>query len=174
MTATADAMGATATISSDGHYRYRLGRWWTPTPADPPNVDLWVMLNPSTADASVDDPTIRRCIGFSRGWGADGLRVVNLYALRSTDPTALLTHPDPVGPHNNEWLAWCADRTRRGSGRIVLAWGAHQAANGRRTAALHALTRGAGPLWCLDLTKSGAPRHPLYVPADTQPQEYRP
>lgn len=77
-----------------GEYRYKL---WRVTGAPGTSVALFVMLNPSTADATDDDPTIRRCIRFARDWGHARLLVANLYALRATDPRALSRHPDPVG-----------------------------------------------------------------------------
>lgn len=152
-----------ADLSADGMYRYSLTRRWSPVPV--PQFDLWIMLNPSTADAEQDDPTIRRCIAFSRSWGADGLRVVNLFALRSTDPALLSRHPDPVGPDNDATLRSMAHVTRQLGGRVVCAWGAHpMAAERART-----VRRLIGAAVCLGTTKAGAPRHPLYVRADTTP-----
>lgn len=80
-------MERAAEFSGCGRYRYSLRRRW----ADGGPPACWIMLNPSTADAEKDAPTIRRCIGFSKAWGHNALVVVNLFALRSTDPTALRT-----------------------------------------------------------------------------------
>lgn len=122
------------------------------------------MLNPSTADEEVDDPTIRRCIGFSRRDGLSGLRVVNLFALRSTDPAGLADAWDPVGPENDAWIRDVAARSHR----IVVAWGAHPLARTRIGAVVPILRGAEGRrLWCLGTTASGAPRHPLYVRGDT-------
>ncbi len=99
-------MNRSAFLSECGVYRYELTRTW----GDGDRL-LWIMLNPSTADADLDDPTIRRVIGFSRGFGYSGAIVANLFALRSTDPKALRTHPDPVGPANNAMLAQLARRS---------------------------------------------------------------
>lgn len=162
---TSSSVSSWAVVSGDGVYRYRLGRNWGDGP-----TDVWIMLNPSTADATRDDPTIRRCIGFSKRWGAGGLVVVNLYALRSTDPAALLTHPDPVGPDNDETLVMAGAHAELTGGRAIAAWGTHPA-TAHRAVAAYAL---AGPLWCLGTTRSGAPRHPLYVPAVTQPVPWTP
>lgn len=156
-----------AGISDDGLYRWVLGRQWTVRPGA--TFDLWVMLNPSTADGQQDDPTIRRCIGFSQRWGADGLRVVNLYALRATDPGALLDHPDPVGPNNDHVLRVTAEVTRSTGGRIIAAWGAHPMAAKRAPGVLKLLR---GKPVALGLTKAGAPRHPLYVRGDAETIPY--
>ena len=151
-----------AVLSDCGAYRYRLGRDW----GDGPH-DVWVMLNPSTADATADDPTIRRCVGFSRRWGAGGLTVVNLYALRATDPAELARHADPVGPDNDEHVRDVVLEAYRDGGRIVCAWGAHPFAAPRALNVAEGL-RGLDAL-CLGMTASGAPRHPLYVRGETEP-----
>lgn len=121
---------------------------------------LFVMLNPSTADERVDDPTIRRCVGFARQWGFRHLRVVNLFAARSTDPDALRDMEDPVGPQNDEVLA----RELARADRVVAAWGVHGSLHGRDRVVLELGAR--GDWWCLGVTKHGYPRHPLYVRAD--------
>jgi hypothetical protein len=154
-----------ATISECGRYRYDLVRRWD----DEPTLDgdtwsagtmLFVMLNPSTADALVDDRTVRRCIGFAKREGFGGMAVVNLFAWRSKYPSELADVLDPVGP---EW----SDRFRRwidGADTIVAAWGAHPLATSR-TAAVDDLVRFRKAWMCLGTTKSGAPRHPLYLAA---------
>src|ERR1019366_767130 len=106
-----------ATLSACQSYRYDLTRSWS----DRPRV-AWVMLNPSTANGTVDDPTIRRCLAFSKAWGFGGLTVVNLFALRSTDPKALLAHVDPCGPSNLQFIKGAIG----GSALAVAAWGAHK------------------------------------------------
>jgi hypothetical protein len=146
-----------AVFSADKTYRYRLSRTWGSSGTHA----TWIMLNPSTADALEDDPTIRRCISFTKAWGLDGLVVVNLFALRATDPHELARHPDPVGPANDQFIRdavspWSV---------VVAAWGAHKIAAARTRAVLGILTAGAGTVGCLGVTKGGAPRHPLYVPA---------
>lgn len=150
---------STAEISPCGLYRYRLTRTWD---AAAPAL-LFVMLNPSTADASEDDPTIRRCLGFARRERAGGLVVANLFAFRATDPKALEDAADPIGPDNARWIETCVRET---SGPIVAAWGASVPKRldllvHMRVVALLPLDR----LRCLGRTASGAPRHPLYLPA---------
>jgi hypothetical protein len=161
-----NTISSSAFLSPCNTYRYRLGRSWGPGPAD-----VWIMLNPSTADATLDDPTIRRCIGFSRSWGSGSLVVVNLFALRATDPAELAHHPDPVGLDNDEHIAFAAAGAREHGGRIFAAWGAHPMAAERA----HAVARLVDPtaLLCLGTTKAGAPRHPLYVKGDTTPTPWR-
>lgn len=170
-----DDSSAWATVSDDGLYRYDLGRRW----GDVDQLVLWVMLNPSTADASIDDPTIRRVRGFSRIWGLGGFVVVNLFALRATKPEHLLDHPDPRGPENVETIRrWIeSDRTRQ----VVCAWGAGFRKLDLRPGTflgdlrmnVEGKARFCGkPVSCLGRTKTGDPRHPLYVPKNTPPEPF--
>jgi hypothetical protein len=149
-----------AIISVCGQYRYQLARpGGTMTVGEAPAV--FVMLNPSTADETLDDPTIRRCRSFAAQWGNDGIIVANLYALRSTDPAALWKHRNPIGPDNDDHLYELAIS----HGRIVCAWGANAEIDRVRDVAK--IFRDAGAkLLCLGVTNHGAPRHPLYVRAD--------
>lgn len=149
-----------AEISPCGQYRYQLRRLSTVRqPSGPPAVFL--MLNPSTADALQDDPTIRRCRGFAERWGCNGLVVVNLYGLRSSDPRALDQHSNPVGPNNDSWIL----RSARESARVVCAWGVN-AKPDRVRDVVEVLDALGIELVCLGATKHGHPRHPLYVRAD--------
>lgn len=144
-------------------YRYLLEhRWSSAAPM------VLVMLNPSTADATRADPTMRRALGFARREGCGGLIVVNLFALRATDPAALARHPDPVGPDNDQIL--CA-AVGRGT-PVVAAWGAHGALHGRDQAVLQLMA--PVRLSCLGRTAHGQPRHPLYLPANAPLADYRP
>ena len=142
-----------AVFSDCGRYRYLLTRRWGDGPAA-----TFVMLNPSTADAATDDPTIRRCIGFAKSWDCGSLNVVNLFAFRATDPRELLAATDPVGPRNDAFLHGYLPGA-------VAAWGAHKMAAARARGVVRAFSR-SSPLWCLGVTKDGHPRHPLYVRAD--------
>lgn len=151
-----------AVLSPCGTYRYTLERRWAPGLAL-----AWVMLNPSTADADVDDPTIRRVIRFTHDAGWPAAVVLNLYALRATDPTDLDSHPDPVGPANPYYLNSYAHEV------VVCAWGARSKARARAFTVLNRHLANA-ELLCLGTTKDGAPRHPLYVSAATQLAPYRP
>lgn len=156
------AVGRAATISPDGIYRYDLVRHW-PWPG---KLLMWVMLNPSKADAAVDDPTIRKCMGFARRWGYRGIVVVNLFALRATNPTELVGHPHPIGPDNDQTIrGWATDPQ---VGAVVEAWGADPMAAYRGVVGrtLRDL-RPDDPPFCLGSTKSGAPCHPCRLPYST-------
>jgi hypothetical protein len=154
-------MNRSAVISEDGLYRYRLDRWC----GDGPRV-VWVLLNPSTADADVDDPTIRRVMRFSRDWGYDGCTVLNVYAWRATKPSDL---PDSderaAGPLWNKHFQEAVTIMTP----VVAAWGAHATRACQDLGTVLAKRKALAPTLCLGLTKDGHPRHPLYVPASTQP-----
>jgi hypothetical protein len=156
-----ESMASGADFSECRIYRYRLWRAWDNSL---PTLNV-VGLNPSTADETVDDPTIRRCIGFARDWGYGGLVMTNLFAYRSTDPKALLTADDPIGPCNKDWLT----QTALLSEMVLAAWGAHVMAFVQEGVVRRAAR---GRLYCLGLTKSGAPRHPLYMPKSCRPTPY--
>lgn len=146
-------------------FRYVLWRRWAPLG---PRV-LWLLLNPSTADETEGglDPTLRRCTSFSRRWGFAEMRVSNIFALRSTDPQALYSSPDPVGPHNDATIR----AEVAAADLVVVGWGAHGRFRGRAEAVLAAL-RGHD-VRCLALTKSGEPGHPLYLRDSVVPAQYR-
>ena len=144
-----------AVISACGRYRYRLWRRWSDGP-----TCVFIMLNPSTADAESDDPTIRRCIGFAKREGCGGLVVANLFAFRATSPRDMMAADDPVGPENDNHLRWCADLA---TGPVIAGWGAHGSFRGRDAAVRRMLD---GKAMHLGLTAAGQPRHPLYLKGD--------
>lgn len=161
----ADGGGFVGTVISPcGLFRYTLERRIDMLSS---LVLLVVMLNPSIADAAVDDATIRRLMGFCRAWGYGTLLVGNLFAYRSTDPDRLDASNDVVGPDNDDWLHRLASR----ADLIVCAWGAHSASS-RREAAVCALLAKYGPMHHLGLTKCGAPRHPVRLPNTVRPQPW--
>lgn len=157
-------MTRTATISPCNLYRYMLRRIWDDTL--PPCY--WIMLNPSTADDKQDDPTIRRVVGFSRGWGFGSANVLNLFALRSPNPQDLIDSEeagiDIVGPDNDRHIDSISD-----TATVIAAWGAHPMAAWR---AFDVRKRFGNRLLCLGTTQGGHPRHPLYVKSDTQRRPY--
>lgn len=124
---------------------------------------LWIMLNPSTADEFVDDPTVRRVWQWSSRWGYGTATICNLFAWRSTDPRGLYDSPDPVGPDNDEHIS----RAAESSHTIICAWGAHGSHMGRSAHVRELLS--SRRLHCLALTKSGEPGHPLYLRGDVVP-----
>ncbi len=157
----ARAITTSAVLSADGKYRYQLSRYWT-RKTDPV---VWIMLNPSTADAVENDPTIRRCISFAKRWGFGGIEVYNLFALRSSNPIDIERAANPVGPENDDWLTAAARSERT----IIAAWGGCTTPLQSRRAieVTELLVRGRSAwLISLGLTKTGHPRHPLYVRSD--------
>ncbi len=143
-----------AVISDCGKYRYVLERDKGSNPL------VFLMLNPSTADASLDDPTIRRCRRFSEDNGYTGIVVVNLYAYRATKPDDMLLASDPIGSDNDRFI-----REATHGRDVCCAWGAN--ANPQRANDVISLVKScAANVYCLGKTKYGFPRHPLYVKAE--------
>lgn len=157
-----------ALISDCGLYRYWLLREWDSTK---PQM-RFIMLNPSTADWRKDDPTIRKCMGFAELAGAGSILVMNLFALRSTQPTGLLEHEDPVGPENDSWL----HSLTTSDASLVCAWGDPSHMRVKRMAiARMPIVRtllGERPLLCLNRTASNMPSHPLMLAYSFQPTQY--
>jgi hypothetical protein len=168
-----------AVISSCGRYRYRLTRTWDASK----NKLVFVMLNPSTADAEQDDPTIRKCIGFAKRLGYGGIKVVNLFAYRATDPKALRHHHGAhgdmvIGPENDRYLMYASENADgtlpRANDTLVVAWGGHGDHYPRRVRDVLAVVRRICKPMCLGYTKSRQPRHPLMLPYATELEAYRP
>lgn len=150
-----------AVISDCGQFRYHLWRRWNP---DLPTM-VWVMLNPSTADATADDPTIRRCIGFAKREGCGGISVRNVFALRATDPAELAKHPDPFGPENEAYLLHARNVSLLTV--MVLGWGAKLTDRRLREYYRRAeVCCVVNQPYCFGTTKAGDPRHPLYLKGD--------
>lgn len=150
-----------ATFSSCRRYRYALWRHWDWQGYA--NCVAFIGLNPSTADETADDPTIRRCIGFAKAWGYGGLYMLNLFAFRATLPDDMKREPDPVGPENDEQLSYYQTHV----GKVIAAWGKHGAHRGRQIDVTKVFR---GPVYCLGTNGDGSPKHPLYLKSDTQPQ----
>jgi len=146
-----------AIISECLSYRYMLSRKWS----EDNRTILFCMLNPSTADANLDDPTIRRCIGFAKEWQYDQMIVVNLYALRTPNPKELWPHINPIGDENDFYLQQLASEHID----IVCAWGGN-AKKDRVIKVATILENSGANLMCLGITKDGSPRHPLYLKKD--------
>ena len=159
-----------AAVSRCGLYRYHLGRSWPDLLGDGRGA-LFIMLNPSVADGSRDDPTVRRCMGFARRWGYGALAIVNLYARRSSDPDNLWSAGgDLVGPENDRHIREAAEAAVASGGRIVCAWGSHGWEQRRRAAEVRAiLAEVTDEVGVLGWTggRRPQPRHPLYMPRST-------
>jgi hypothetical protein len=156
-----------AVLSPDGRYRYHLSR---SIPGGGRRVATFVMLNPSTADHEVDDPTIRKCVGYCQRWGCGKLHVVNLFAVRATDPADMRKAGDPAGPENREWVRRAVEMAS--GGVVVCAWGVHGAHRGQDEAVRSWIASLCQPM-CLGITKDGHPRHPLYLPYTAELVPYR-
>jgi hypothetical protein len=147
-----------------GKYRYWLERRWLDARYDAPQV-VWCMLNPSTADAKTDDPTIRRCVGFTHAWGYSRMTVVNLYAYRATNPRELgpLGLAKRLGSENYDWLFYFMHNVMRDVRLVLCAWGA-----GRLDPLPNVVTDARR--YALTFTKTGEPSHPLYLPQTLKPR----
>lgn len=145
-------------------WRYFLWRRWGPGRAC-----CFIGLNPSTATETLDDPTIRRCIRFSKDWGYDAYWMLNLFAWRSTDPKGIYTG-QPVGLHNDAYIVNYA----RKAGKVVVAWGNHGTLKGRGNKVVEMLAQAHVLGECFDVTLKNQPKHPLYVRADAKTKLYIP
>ena len=164
-----------AIISECGKYRYALHRQLG---MENRKSCLFIMLNPSTADGSQDDPTIRRCVGFAKSWGCDRLFVANLFAWRATDPKELRKNGvgggDIFGPENKDWIeALCDVVTHRDEerGPIVCAWGP-KGRYLRQDEQVKGWLEETYALQCLGRSKDGSPRHPLFMPKAVQLERF--
>ena len=157
-------MLTSAKFDPTGLYRYSLGRCWH---SPGPEV-AFVMLNPSTADATHDDPTLRACIQFAQRWEYGSLRVVNLFGYRTPHPAELKTVDDPVGSENDDYLIEAVEQAQR----VVLAWGNWGDLKGRDRTVLTLLKPYRDKLSCLQNNQSGQPRHPLYIKRSTPLQRF--
>lgn len=153
-----------ADLSEDQRYRYNLLRYWGDSQYPFTNTVAFVGLNPSTADASEDDPTIRRCREFAKSWGMSGMWMVNLFAFRATDPKAMKRDPLPVGPRNNHTLLMICAKVDQ----VIVCWGNHGTHLKRNLAVTQLLTQAGITLYCLKRSKAGNPGHPLYLKADSE------
>jgi hypothetical protein len=161
--------GSCGAIFSDcEQYRYRLWREWD---TRLPTI-CFLMLNPSTADEQVNDPTIARCESRAVAMGCGRLDVVNLFPWRSTDPDQLLIWIDPLGPARKADGA-IMDAIERSS-TVVCAWGSHRAATERAADVLRMIriTGYHGRLFHLGLNQDGSPKHPLYIAKSIKPKRF--
>lgn len=151
------------TVFSDCRkFRYTLWRTWNPV--ENPTYAMFIGLNPSTADETNDDPTVRRCIRFSKDWGYGALCMTNIFAYRATDPYDMKAQRDPVGSQNDFWLRNISAK----ASVVIAAWGVHGEYLGRGKQVFEMLPS----LQCLGTTVNGQPRHPLYLRAVERPRYY--
>jgi hypothetical protein len=163
---------STATFSSCGLYRYELRRVWK----SKERTMVFVGLNPSTADESTDDPTIRRILGFADDWGFGTLVMLNAFAFRATDPKALHVRAacghEVIGAGNDAAIARAFETNR--AGKLVVGWGMHGALLDRGGHVAEMARTLHGRPQCLGTTGSGQPKHPLYLAASTRAVRYGP
>lgn len=169
-----DGIVRSATLSKDGVYRYVLHRdklLYDKLDVPPPKEGrvVWIMLNPSTADATNDDPTIRRCIGFTREWGYNNLTVVNLFALRATDPRELQKHVEKIEDLRINMDYITAEAVFNDPDLVVCAWGTHGGLRRRNKLVIDTLNEAGARLNVLRLSEDRHPAHPLYLPKTLKP-----
>ncbi len=158
-----------ATISKCGKYRWHLWRNLHDKEYFRRKTCLFIMLNPSTANADEDDPTIRRCMGFANHWGYDRLEVVNLFSWRETDSKKLIEPSfDCWGEKHWEYF----DESIRNAGLIICAWGSHPWAKDVARYAIMRIKKAGKKPMCLKINNNGAPGHPLYLKKDLPPIVY--
>jgi hypothetical protein len=150
-------MKTDANLSKCRKYRYALWRIWD----DSKPYAMFIGLNPSTANETEDDPTITRCINYSKNWGYGGLCMVNLFAFRATEPSVMMAAKDPIGLENDAWIKKLSHK----AGVIVAAWGN----DGSFLERSYKIKKIIPNLMCLKINKTGEPAHPLYQPATATP-----
>jgi len=161
-----------AVLSECGTYRFQLIRELERSvpvhPATKSGTIAWVLCNPSTADAEVDDATVRKCWNYTLGWQYRSMMFVNVNPYRATNPKAQVVPAEPILVANDSWLRYAVTQCPY----VIAAWGdsAIPTLVRRAVSVIHPL----GPLHALHVTKSGQPGHPLYLPGDAQPQLWKP
>lgn len=158
-------------LSTDRLYCYVLWRHW-PMPLvecicgghENTKYVMFVGLNPSTADETKDDNTIRKCVKYAKAWGYGALCMANLFAYRATDPRQMKKYPEPVGPDNDEWLKRCA----RKASVVIAAWGK----DGKHMKRDLKVEKLLSNLQCLGQNHDGSPKHPLYLLDTAKPDSY--
>ena len=154
-----------ATFSECRRYRHTLWRTTGDCQFGNERICCIIMLNPSTADQSTDDPTIRRCRGFARDWAYGRLAVINLFDFRATEPAELKKAEKPCSDQNDTVILTVA----KASDLVVCAWGTHGEYLDRGSRVAKALRAAGVNLHLLAPTKMQLPRHPLYLKRVLQP-----
>ncbi|BBG20716.1 hypothetical protein RVR_P199 (plasmid) [Actinacidiphila reveromycinica] len=166
-TPTLDGSGDSyAVFNADRTHRFALTRRW----AAGGRTAVFVMLNPSTAKAAADDPTIRRCISAARRTGHQALLVLNLFSIISADPAVLVSDPQPAGPLTDDALTSLAHL----GDTVIVAWGAgHSAIHNRADTVVQLLLDQRLELACLGTNRNGTPKHPVRLPESNPLIVYR-
>ncbi len=163
-------MDSGAVFSEDRIYRYLLWRIW----ASNGGMVTFICLNPSVADETTDDPTVRRCAGYAKAWGYGGMYVVNLFPLRSTNPEKLreIVPLRGVSLENEEHISWAVQHSLK----AIAAWGNHGLLRnaGQKTYRMLYCSGLGHRLFCLGMTKKKQPTHPLYLRKDAKPIPFVP
>lgn len=164
-------MERSALFNRKGNHRKVLIRSWNGN--YPTKLCTFVMLNPSTAGATEDDPTVRRCIGFAMREGCKALRIVNLFTYRATDPKELLLVDKPKKLNTYDADIYI-NEAARDSGLIIAGWGAlHPSLEWRAAEVLELFKDHKANVWCLGKTAGDQPKHPLYLSKDETLLPYR-
>jgi hypothetical protein len=156
-----------AFVTRCGQFRYWLTRNWSN--AGP--VLVFIMLNPSTANAKIDDATIRKCMGFAKRFGFGGIAVVNLFAYRTRWPSELIGAQYPVGELNDHHIKRIVGNALFNGGKVICAWGPSASRTNRPEEVMELLS--GVKLYCLSKTKDGSPGHPLMLSYERPMLEYK-
>ena len=159
----ADGETRSAAFSPCRQWRYHLQQVWDESR---PNL-LWLMLNPSTADETQNDPTVERCEMRAHMWNYGGVEVYNIFAFRATDPKNMKAAEDPVGPENDKWLAKFAIKSQQTL--AIAGWGNHGSHQNRNRDVIKILNQKMADVKALKINASGDPKHPLYIGYSQQP-----
>ena len=154
----------TAIFSLDHKYRYVLTRKWSDN-----GICLFIMLNPSTADAYKLDPTVKRAFKIAKRFRLGELVVLNIFAIKGSDPSVIKEHTDPVGKYNDYYLNYYCKKSKM----IIVAWGNHGSYNNRSNDVKNILLRNKKEVYCIDINISGEPKHPLYTRNNSKLKKYK-
>jgi hypothetical protein len=153
----------TAIFSEDYKYRYLLERDWSKG-----SSILFILLNPSTADADKLDPTLKRAYNIAKKYGYGKLVVVNIFAVRGSDPSVIKDIVDPIGELNNYYIK----KYSKKADRIIIGWGNHGIYKNRSLEILKILKIYYDKIYVLGINKSGEPKHPLYTKKNIKLKKY--
>ena len=154
----------TAIFSLDHKYRYVLTRKWSNN-----GICLFIMLNPSTADAYKFDPTVSRAYKIAKRLKLGELVVLNIFAIKGSDPSVIKEYDDPIGKYNDYYINYYCKKSKM----IIVAWGNHGSYNNRSNDVKNILKRNKKGVYCIDINNSGEPKHPLYTKNNSKLKKYK-